>query len=101
MDFKGPKKWPEAIGPLSVIDGHNRFVIALQANGSPDGGRVETRFTEVFEQCGAPDAMLMDHGTPWWNWQSSSERTHLSLWLMRQGYGSTGAVSGIPRRRAG
>ena len=27
----------------------------------------------------------MDHGTPWWNWQSFSGRTHLSLWMMRQG----------------
>ena len=31
------------------------------------------------------DAMLMDHGTPWWNWQSFSGRTQLSLWMMRQG----------------
>ena len=29
--------------------------------------------------------MLMDHGTPWWNQQSPSGRTKLSLWLMRQG----------------
>ena len=27
----------------------------------------------------------MDHGTPWWNWQSFSGRTQLSLWMMRQG----------------
>jgi transposase InsO family protein len=85
MDFKGPKAWPEAMGPLSVIDDHSRYVIALQRMGSPDGGQVKTHLTAAFEQCGLPEAMLMDHGTPWWNWQSFSGRTHLSLWLMRQG----------------
>lgn len=29
--------------------------------------------------------MLMDHGIPWWNWQSFAGATQLSLWLMRQG----------------
>ena len=85
MDFKGPKNWPESTGPLSVLDDHSRFLIALQAVGRPDGGRVKTRLTAAFEECGLPDAMLMDHGTPWWNWQSFSGRTQLSLWLMRQG----------------
>jgi len=29
--------------------------------------------------------MLMDHGTPWWKWQSFSGQAHLSLGRMRQG----------------
>ena len=85
MDFKGPKNWPQPIGPLSVIDDHSRYLIALAATGRPDGGLVKAQLQQAFEQCGVPDAMLMDHGTPWWNWQSFSGRTHLSLWLMRQG----------------
>jgi transposase InsO family protein len=32
-----------------------------------------------------PDAMLLDHGTPWWNMQSQSGWTWLTVWLMRQG----------------
>jgi transposase InsO family protein len=85
MDFKGPKNWPQSFGPLSVIDDHSRYLISLSALGSPDGGLVKAHLTEAFEQCGVPDAMLMDHGTPWWNPQSFSGRTYLSLWLMRQG----------------
>lgn len=85
MDFKGPKNWPHAVGPLSVIDDHSRYVIALAATGKLDGGLVKVQLEQAFEQCGVPEAMLMDHGTPWWNWQSFSGRTHLSLWLMRQG----------------
>jgi transposase InsO family protein len=85
MDFKGPKNWPQPIGPLSVIDDHSRYLIALAATGKPDGWLVKAHLSQAFEQCGVPEAMLMDHGTPWWNWQSFSGRTHLSLWLMRQG----------------
>jgi transposase InsO family protein len=85
MDFKGPKNWPHAIGPLSVIDDHSRYLIALAATGGLDGSLVQKRLELAFEQCGVPEAMLMDHGTPWWNWQSFSGRTQLSLWLMRQG----------------
>ena len=85
MDFKGPKNWPRALTPLSVIDDHSRYVIALEATGKPDGNLVKQRLERAFERCGVPEAMLMDHGTPWWNWQSFCGRTHLALWLMRQG----------------
>jgi transposase InsO family protein len=85
MDFKGPKNWPQAVGPLSVLDDHSRYLIALQATGGLDGNRVRDALEQAFLRCGVPDAMLMDHGTPWWNWQSFCGRTQLSLWLMRQG----------------
>ena len=85
MDFKGPKNWPHRIGPLSVIDDHSRYLIALAATGKLDGDLVRRQLEQAFERCGVPEAMLMDHGTPWWNWQSFSGRTHLSLWMMRQG----------------
>ena len=85
MDFKGPKNWPHAVGPLSVIDDHSRYLVALAATGKLDGDLVREQLEQAFERCGVPEAMLMDHGTPWWNWQSFSGRTHLSLWMMRQG----------------
>src|SRR5438477_1968502 len=34
MDFKGPKGWPQPVGPLSVLDDHSRYVIRLAANGN-------------------------------------------------------------------
>jgi transposase InsO family protein len=87
MDFKGPKNWPHSVGPLSILDDHSRYLIALSATSRIDGNHVRTQLERAFERCGMPDAMLMDHGTPWWNWQSFSGRTHLSLWMMRQGIG--------------
>lgn len=85
MDIKGPKSWPSKTGPLSVLDDHSRFLIALAALARPEGVAVQRCLIAAFEQHGVPEAMLMDHGTPWWNWQSFSGRTQLSLWLMRQG----------------
>ena len=85
MDFKGPKGWPQTIGPLSVLDDHSRYLIALAANGSTHGAAVREQLEEAFQRCGVPEGMLMDHGTPWWSQQAPSGQTQLSLWLMRQG----------------
>ena len=85
MDFKGPKGWPQAMGPLSVLDDHSRYLITLAANGSTHGEAVRQQLEEAFQRCGLPEGMLMDHGTPWWSMSSAWGQTHLSLWLMRQG----------------
>jgi len=39
----------------------------------------------IFRRDGVPEAMLLDHGTPWWNAQHPWGWTQLSIWLMRQG----------------
>jgi transposase InsO family protein len=85
MDFKGPKGWPQSMGPLSVLDDHSRYLIALAANGNTQGEPVRVQLEEAFQRCGLPEGMLMDHGTPWWSMSSASGWTQLSLWLMRQG----------------
>jgi transposase InsO family protein len=85
MDFKGPKGWPQSMGPLSVLDDHSRYLIVLAANGNTQGEPVRVQLEEAFQRCGVPEGMLMDHGTPWWSMNSASGWTHLSLWLMRQG----------------
>jgi transposase InsO family protein len=84
MDFKGPTGWPQSVGPLSVLDDHSRYLIALAANGNTRGEPVREKLEEAFQRCGVPEGMLMDHGTPWWN-RAPGGWTKLSLWLMRQG----------------
>ena len=59
MDFKGPKNWPHSIGPLSVIDDHSRYLVALAATGKLDGDLVREQLERAFEGCGVPEAMLM------------------------------------------
>src|ERR1700680_2660133 len=85
MDFKGPKGWPQPVGPLSVLDDHSRYLIALAANGNTQGEPVRQQLEEAFQRCGVPEEMLMDHGSPWWGHLAPLGYTKLSLWLMRQG----------------
>lgn len=86
MDFKGPGGGSSTpIGPLSVLDDHSRFVLVLEQLGSTQLVGVQRKLLQTFEECGLPEAMLMDHGTPWWNAMSPWGLTELSVWIMRQG----------------
>lgn len=85
MDFKGPKGWPGSVGPLAVIDDHSRYVVLLKSLGSTQRVPVQEQLEQAFRDCGIPEAMLMDHGVPWWSARSPSGFTHLSVWLMKQG----------------
>jgi transposase InsO family protein len=86
MDFKGPKGWRLPIGPLSVLDDHSRYVVALQSLGTTAAGPVREHLEQAFSACGVPEAMLMDHGVPWWSWAGpQAATTGLALWLMKQG----------------
>ena len=85
MDFKSPKGWPGWVGPLSVLDDHSRYVIRLAATGSTRGELVREQLEGAFTECGVPEELLMDHGSPWWNEQAPSGWTRLLVWLMKQG----------------
>src|SRR5579871_1976349 len=87
MDFKGPAEFyrRSGVGPLSVLDDHSRYVLALRQLGNTQMSGVRATLEHTFEQCGVPEAMLMDHGTPWWNAQSPWGWSELTVWLMRQG----------------
>lgn len=85
MDFKGPAGWQAPIGPLSILDDHSRYAIALEETGSTRADGVKACLEAAFERCGVPEEMLMDHGTPWWNMKAASGATWLTVWLMKQG----------------
>jgi transposase InsO family protein len=84
MDFKGPKGWNEPLGPLSVLDDHSRYALALENTGSTQAQRVQAVLERVFRESGLPDGILMDHGTPWYNGQGHLGWTQLTVWLMDQ-----------------
>ncbi len=87
MDFKGPqgfnKEYP--VGPLSILDDHSRYLIALKHLGSTRMAGVRSTLEQTFEAVGLPEAMLVDHGVPWWNNASVWGLTELTVWIMRQG----------------
>ena len=87
MDAKGA--YPLADGGhchgLSVVDDHSRFAIGLTALPALETGRVRAALTRSFERYGVPDAMLMDHGTPWWSSKGPAGLTALGVFLLQQG----------------
>ncbi len=85
MDFKSPKGWNAAAGPLSVLDDHSRYLLVLQAVWSTRAELVREQLENAFLSCGVPAAMLMDHGTPWWSALAPTGATGLTVWLMKQG----------------
>jgi transposase InsO family protein len=85
MDFKGQKGAEAAIGPLSVLDDHSRYLVGLEQIGSTRGEAVRERLEGIFRSHGVPDAMLMDHGVPWWSARAAAGWTQLLVWMMQQG----------------
>ena len=85
MDFKSPKGWNAPIGPLSVLDDHSRYLVVLQAVWSTRVEGVREQLECAFERCGMPEALLMDHGVPWWSTLAPGGATKLTIWLMKQG----------------
>lgn len=84
MDFKGPKGWDQPVGPLSVLDDHSRYALALENTGSTQARGVQAVLERVFHENGVPEEMLMDHGTPWFNTQGRMGWSQLTVWLMDQ-----------------
>jgi transposase InsO family protein len=85
MDFKGPPGFNQGIGPLSILDDHSRYLLALQQVGSTRLSGVRDTLEATFINCGLPEYLLVDHGTPWYNGYSPWGWSELSVWILRQG----------------
>ena len=87
MDAKGhyPLKGGRRCHPLSIVDDHSRFAVGLYALATLHAAPVRAALIECFERYGVPDAMLMDHGTPWWAPGNEAGLSALSVFLMKQG----------------
>jgi transposase InsO family protein len=86
MDFKGlPANMSQGCAPLSILDDCSRYALGLVLLPGTQSRPVRTTLESIFRSSGVPDAMLMDHGTPWWNAAHPWGWTQLSIWLMRQG----------------
>lgn len=89
MDFKG--HFATAAGrchPLTMLDDHSRFALAVAACADERRPTVEAVMMEVFRRYGLPDRMLMDNGAPWGN-DTDPPWTKLGAWLLRLGVGVT------------
>ncbi len=86
MDFKGEYLYPGGwCYPLSILDDHSRYAVGLYALKSPAFEPVQSSLVGTFEHFGVPEAMLMDHGVPWWSTTNGYGLTRLSIELIKQG----------------
>ena len=100
MDFKGIKEaWLRRFGkiyPLTMLDDHSRFATGLFGLPAPDAEGVEGCLRTAFDEVGLPDAMLMDHGTPWWNHANGYGLTRLSAGSKEGKFATESRVGRVP-----
>lgn len=86
MDFKGEYRLPGGTcWPLSIVDDHSRYSIGLFGLRSTNFDQVSVRLTRCFEEYGLPDAMLMDHGPPWYATSHPTGLSRITVMLKKQG----------------
>ena len=86
MDFKGEYVGePGDCYPLAILDDCSRFSLGVFALSATSYEQVSACLQQVFRRYGVPEAMLMDHGVPWWGTATVSGLTRLSVDLMVQG----------------
>ena len=87
MDFKGEYvlRGGKNCYPLSMIDDHSRFSVGLYGLTGTSYQGVRACVIRTFQKYGVPEAMLMDHGVPWWGAANRLGLTRLSVDLMEQG----------------
>jgi transposase InsO family protein len=84
MDFKGHFALADGTRchPLTVLDDHSRFNLALRACRDERGTTVQRELMALFQRYGLPRRMLMDNGSPW-GCDAEHTYTPLTVWLLR------------------
>lgn len=86
IDFKGPVRTPAGVcNPLTLLDDHSRFNMALRACATQQGAGVQEHLTEVFRTYGMPVRINSDNGAPWGSPSDPGQISTLALWLVRLG----------------
>ena len=86
IDFKGPVETPGGrCHPLTLLDDHSRFNMALRACARQQAAAVREQLTEVFRTYGLPVRINADNGAPWGSPREPGQVSALALWLIRLG----------------
>lgn len=87
IDFKGDFATAQArCYPLTLLDDHSRFNLALQACPSVATSSVQPHLQQVFERYGLPVRLNADNGAPWGSPRLAGHGlSELSVWLIRLG----------------
>jgi transposase InsO family protein len=86
LDFKGDYAVREGkCYPLVLVDDCSRYLHGLWPLGGQSTELVAGSLQLFFREVGVPQAMLLDHGTPWWSTSNVHGLTRFSVWLLQQG----------------
>jgi transposase len=87
MDFKGEYTLNsrEKCYPLSFLDDCSRYLHGLWPLGGTSGQGVHQSLRGYFREVGVPQAILTDHGTPWFSTTNQHGLTWVAVWLIKQG----------------
>jgi transposase InsO family protein len=85
MDFKGHFAMGQGrCHPLTVIDDHSRYNVALVACGNERRETVQAVLERVFARYGLPQRINTDNGPPWGS-AGTEAISGLAVWLIRLG----------------
>jgi transposase InsO family protein len=86
MDFKGHVGMDNGrrLHPLTVLDDHSRYCIALAACENQKTATVQGFLTNAFRRYGLPRTLITDNGSPWGD-GPGSPYTPLGVFLIDQG----------------
>ena len=85
VDFKAEYRVGDGrVVPLTILDDHSRYLVGLYGLASLEQRETQAAIRNCFEQYGLPDAMLMDHGPPWWGTKNGFGLTRLAVELIEQ-----------------
>ena len=85
-DFKGQFKTADGLYcyPLTVTDGHSRFLLGCQALSSTKVDEAKPIFTRIFREYGLPTRIRTDNGVPFAT-NTLARLSQLSAWWVRLG----------------
>jgi len=85
MDFKGHVALHVGrLHPLTVLDDHSRFSVALAACADEQTETVRQHLIAAFCRYGLPERLITDNGSPWGD-GPGSPFTPLGVWLIEHG----------------
>lgn len=85
MDFKGEYRVEQGnCYPLTLIDDCSRYLLGLWPLKGTGAVGVHEVLRAHFREYGVPQAMLMDHGAPWYSMTNEHGLTWLAVWLIKQ-----------------
>lgn len=86
MDFKGhvPLSTGARLHPLTILDDHSRYCLALEACGDQKTLTVQQALIAAFRRHGLPLSLITDNGAPWGD-GPGSPFTPLGVFLIDQG----------------